>query len=117
MGHNWKPCWTIAMTDVITDEDELEEDIYPVVPAEIDGSWERLGYDVADVNLTTGLSDGVLEPDTAERLRSQWQDHLNQYHLFENPNKALEYIGVANERVPSHVPFYVYGLYLVARHD
>jgi hypothetical protein len=52
-----------------------------------------------------------MEPDEAAKLRHVWHDYLNEYHLFTEPQKAFDYIPVANLRYPSHMPYYVYALY------
>ena len=112
-GSIWKPCWIIAITEILEENEEPEPRYLPLVPPDVDETWTFLGYDVADADLYTGLSDGILDSDQSNQLRSVWQIHLNQYHLFEELSRATEYVEIANQRVPSHAPFYVYGLYLV----
>ena len=75
--------------------------------------WERLGYDVADSSLISGLSNcGYTAQEVAE-LRPTWSGRLNDHHLFEDVQPAFEFSQLTNRRVPEHAPFYVYGLYVV----
>jgi hypothetical protein len=113
-GNVWKPCYIVAvvelMSDELDDEDEGGE-FEPISPAVVDTRWKLFGYDVADYELYSGLLNGVMSQDEATRLRRDWKDHLNDYHLFLEPQKVFEYIAVANVRYPSHAPYYVYALY------
>lgn len=113
-GNIWKPCYLIAVVEIIGDELNIGEEAEvsePISPKVIDSQWQLLGYDVADYELCTGLFDGVISPSEAPQLRSEWQKYLNEYHLFTEPQKAFDYITVANQRYPSHMPYYVYALY------
>ena len=73
-----------------------------------------LGYDVADDSLTSGLSNCGYLPDERAALRGTWSDRLNHHHLFPEPQDALEFCAVTDNRVPEHAPFFVYGLYLLS---
>jgi hypothetical protein len=78
-----------------------------------DAQWERLGYDVADSSLISGLSNCGYTPQEAGVLRPAWSRRLNKHHLFEEMQPASEFSQLTNRRVPEHAPFYVYGLYVV----
>lgn len=81
------------------------------VPGTPQPGWELLGYDVADGFLLSGLSDCGWE--TGEiRPPAAWSGaHLNEHHLFHEPDMAFEYVEAVNIRVPEHAPFFVYSLY------
>lgn len=109
---DWKPCAIIAIEEVfIEDEDECESVI--IDPNAIDNNWKILGYDVADYELYTGLSDPAIDSKLSNQIRREWINKLNEYHLFLEPEIAFDYINFANIRNPTHRPFTVYGLYLV----
>jgi hypothetical protein len=113
-GNVWKPCYLVAAVELLNDEldGENEEDgLEPISPDVVDSQWKLLGYDVADYELRSGLFNGVMSSEEAVRLRHDWNDHLNKYHLFIEPQKAFDYIAIANLRYPSHMPYYVYALY------
>jgi hypothetical protein len=82
-------------------------------PAECDPLWERCGFDVGDGSLVSGLSNCGYLPDEAASLRKRWRESLNKHHLFDVLLPAFRFRDLSNERVPSHAPFFVYGLYLV----
>lgn len=113
-GSTWKPCYIVAVAEVFSDDSDIEveeEETEPISPRVIDSQWQLLGYDVADYELYTGLFEGIMAPDEAAKLRRDWEIYLNEYHLFVEPQKAFDYIAVANQKYPSHMPYYVYALY------
>lgn len=113
-GNVWKPCYLVAVVELMSEESDIEneeEGPEPVSPDVVDNQWKLLGYDVADYELYSGLFNGVMSADEATQLQHDWKNHLNEYHLFIEPQKAFEYIAVANLRYPSHTPYYVYALY------
>jgi hypothetical protein len=117
-GAVWKPCYVIAVAEVLNDEDDEEDEnggLEPISPAVISDQWELLGYDVADYDLFSGLFGGRMDPAMAAKYRQDWADHLNENHLFSDPQKAFDYISVANVRKSDHRPFYVYALYGVEK--
>ena len=117
-GNAWKPCALVAVSEFIT-EDEIDEPVLsdPIVPDEIDPAWQFLGYDVADYELYTGLFEGEINSNEVQSLRNEWGQYLNEHHLFIDLQKAFDYISIANKRYPSHMPYGVYGLYLVEEHN
>jgi hypothetical protein len=88
-------------------------DLARTSPQRPDSQWRRLGYDVADGSLLSGLSNCGYRPEEAAPLRAQWAARLNDAHLFDDPNEAGRFCAVADARVPEHAPFFVYGLHLV----
>lgn len=84
-------------------------------PSSIDPSWRFLGYDISDEGLLSGLMNCGYPDDPAQKLalRSKWGAHLNANHLFENQGKAFMFKEYADDRVPEHAPFFVYGLWLI----
>ncbi len=118
-GDLWKACWLISVVEVFEDDGDIgdQESFDPITPQQVDSTWQLLGYDVADYELFTGLFEGEIDPNEAQNLRTEWANYLNEYHLFIEPQKAFEYINVANKRYPSHMPYGVYALYLVENHS
>lgn len=78
-------------------------------------SWTLLGYDVADLALTSGLMNCGYDGKQVEGLRTKWGPKLNASHLFSTADAAQAFARMTDKRVPEHAPFFVYGLYLVAR--
>jgi hypothetical protein len=93
----------------------LEEDERPPDgPGTIGPAFERhdlLGYDVADYDLLSGLTNCGYAPEEAASLAPVWAPLLNEWHLFGNPGDATAFAAVAEERVPEHAPFFAYGIY------
>jgi hypothetical protein len=83
----------------------------PIRPGAAAGRRDPLGYDVADYNLLSGLTNCGYKPDEAASLAPVWVPRLNQWHLFDNPGEATAYAAVMADRVPEHAPFYAYGIY------
>lgn len=112
-----QPCVMIAVSWVsrssFSDGGRFGPYLAPTSPAGIDPHWERLGYDVGDGSLVSGLSNCGYKPDEAQLLRAQWGPRLNESHLFDDPLHAFQFRDAADERVPEHAPFFVFGLYLI----
>jgi hypothetical protein len=112
-----KPCVTIAISwasrSRFSNEGRFGPYLAQTSPAEIDPYWERLGFDVGDGSLVSGLSNCGYLPEEAQLLRPQWVTRLNETHLFDDPLHAFQFRNAAEERVPEHAPFFVYGLYLM----
>ncbi len=80
----------------------------------VDNKWRRLGFDVGDSWMLSGLSNcGLEQGDDFEAIRGKWGSALNQFHLFESVEIAAEFAEFADVQVPKHAPFAVYGLWLV----
>ena len=72
---------------------------------------EFLGYDVADRDFVSGLSNCGLGSD--EDARTTFASKLNSYGLFDDANFANQLAEYSNPRAPGHEPFCVYALYQV----
>jgi hypothetical protein len=72
----------------------------------------RLGYDVSDRALLSGLTNCGYSTDAARELRPVWGPRLNRYHLFSQLADAVVFKALTDRRVPEHAPFFCYGLYL-----
>lgn len=84
-----------------------------VRPAVLDGTWFCLGYDVSDRWLLSALSNcgHVSEFENGDLLRDRWAPCLNEHHLFRTLSDADAFRLLANDDVPEHKPFYVYGIW------
>jgi hypothetical protein len=80
-------------------------------PAELDPHWERLGFDVGDGSLVSGLSNCGYKPDEAQLLRPKWGTRLDDSHLFDDPPDAFQFRDAADERVPEHAVLCVRALF------
>jgi hypothetical protein len=116
IDHRARPYAVIAVSilPVPLDPDSLRA-LPPPEPSTIDGAWSRLGYDVSDEALLSGLSNCAYGDGEIGALRAQWGPHLNDHHLFRDAARALEFRTITDERVPEHAPFFAYGLYEVRR--
>lgn len=82
----------------------------------VDGRWELLGYDVADLGGSiSGLMNCGFLPghEDVEALRAAWGPRLNSRHLFDEVTDAVAFKDFSNQRVPEHRPFFVNGLWLL----
>jgi hypothetical protein len=70
----------------------------------------RLGYDVADGAMLSGLSNCAYSPKEKARLSARWGDSLNQDGLFQAEDDAQRFALLTNTRVPEHAPFVVFEL-------
>ena len=78
-----------------------------------DPSWQLLGYDVADSDLISGLTNFAYGKDEVEDIGQKYIPHLNEYHLFTSAEPAAEFIPLAEERGGVHAPFFVFGIWLI----
>ena len=85
----------------------------PTNPLAPDPAWERLGLDVADGSLVSGLSECRYTDEEAPPARERWASALNSHHLFEDEGAAFEFAEFSDSRVPEHAPFFVFGVYVV----
>lgn len=86
----------------------------PVFPPAPSSEWQFLGYDVSDRYLLSGLSYCLSSrlPDFS-RLKGEWGVHLNEYHLFEDRRKAVDFRSMIDGLIDQHAPFSIYGLWRV----
>ena len=117
-----EPHWIIAATWHKTPFKERDDLPYvgphevPTQPSSRDPAWRFLGYDISDGS-TSGLSNCGYNADEMSRLRPIWEPLLNDHHLFDDLDRAVEYRALTDTRVPEHAPFFVIGLWLVATYD
>jgi len=92
--------------------DSLIQSDLPVAPED---TWTRIGIDVSDISLLSGLMNCGFDPmmENVDYLRSKWSPYLNKYHLFSDYHAALEFKEFSNERVKEHAPFYLFGIWLI----
>jgi hypothetical protein len=74
--------------------------------------WRRLGYDVADRWLTSGLMNCGYNAGEKQSLVSRFGRLLNDNHLFREASDATVFSTQCDTRVAEHAPFFVYGLWL-----
>ena len=77
------------------------------------GTWNLVGFDVADEGRISGLCNCKYEASEASQLDS-WKSKLNEHGLFSMLDEAISFVDVTKLRVKEHAPFYVYGLYTPA---
>lgn len=121
VGRSPETWWTVAFTvrlDLMRAEDlPLWQDGSPrlpaVTPPTVEPAWRRLGFDVADQWLLSGLANCGYDD-------AEWRDYparfgaaLNEHHLFARAEDADHFRSDADLRVSEHAPFFVIGLYLV----
>lgn len=88
-----------------------------VAPARLGKAWSRLGFDVGDAFLTSGLTNCGYTDTDRKKLGRRWKAQLNDYHLFNDAEDALEFAEMTEQRVPEHAPFFVYSLHVLRTHD
>lgn len=77
---------------------------------------KKLGYDVCDVTLLSGLLNCGYNPDDKENLAG-FALGLNEWHLFRESQLAEEFAVKSNARIAEHSPFGVFGVYALADID
>jgi hypothetical protein len=82
-----------------------------VLPVEFPNEWILLGYDIADQDMISGLSNCGYGAEEKYLLQQTWPARLNEYGLFMSLEHAVEFQKITERRVPEHAPFYVYGLF------
>ena len=70
-----------------------------------------LGYDVADASLLSGLMNCGYDEGERRDLAPAWQPRLNEHGLLTDPEAAMAFCRLTDERVPEHTPFGVFALY------
>ena len=103
------PHWTIALTVV----GELPGPRVETRPAEIDPAWQRLGYDVAEAGLLSGLSNCGFVGDEMAAYRARFSARLNSHNLFVETTDAKEFRADCERRVIEHAPFFAFGIYRI----
>jgi hypothetical protein len=91
-----------------------------VNPPSNNAAWQLVGFDVADVFLLSALSNCGFLPgyDDADALRKQWAPHLNEFHLFSQPETASAFRRASDVRLgDDHAPTFVYGIHILKLED
>lgn len=84
-------------------------------PSSIQNGWKLLGYDVADAWATSGLSNcGYSGEERIGEAQKLFGMFVNDFHLFDEIDRAREFVLYTNKRVREHAPFYVYGMWEVS---
>ena len=106
---------TLSLENSASESTRWQMDVPPTIPATSDGSWQFLGYDVADRWLLSGLSNCGFLPviDSVTDLRTQWNGKLNDHHLFDAPGDARAFQSLSNRRTAEHSPFFIFGIWWV----
>lgn len=76
-----------------------------------DAGWVRLGYDVADYWLYSGLMNCSFDDLEKNKLHHRFVNSFNKYGLFNLLNDADEFRVNLDLKVPDHSPFAVYGIW------
>lgn len=72
--------------------------------------WARLGFDVADQSLVSGLVNCGYDPTERDGLVAGWSGRLNGHGLLDALDAAIAFRDLADARVPEHAPFVVFEL-------
>lgn len=108
---------SIAIILLLRDKSLQSDEFWNTVldpPLSIDAlpkNWLFLGYDVADRDMISGLSNCGYDPNEKNLLQKTWSARLNEYGLLITLEDAVEFQKVSENRVPEHKPFYVYALW------
>ena len=111
------PHWTIAVgliADTLLNGERAiwDEIVLPTVPATVDDTWTFLGYDVADRFLSSGLTSYIhCEHADYAQLQSRFVRAINDAHLFDNLDTAVDFRDVCNRRVKSDAPFFIFSMF------
>lgn len=82
-----------------------------VLPSRCPSNWKFLGYDIADRDMISGLSNCGYTEDEKPLLQKIWMNKLNEYGLLNKKEDAMQFKNLSEQRVPDHKPFFVYGLF------
>jgi hypothetical protein len=107
------PVAVYLLRDEPTSTDELWNSVLGTPPPEsaCPPDWSHLGYDIADRDLVSGLSNCGYPASEREQLRHRWGSRINDHGLFDDLHDAQLFRGVSDRRVAEHSPFLVYSLY------
>jgi hypothetical protein len=76
-----------------------------------EGAGQLLGYDVADLAMTSGLTNCGYTQIEKSQIQQVWAMRLNRFHLFDSRDDADRFRALTDRRVPEHAPFLVFGVY------
>lgn len=111
--------WIVAVTvhlinDPSDEADRWKADVPATIPVLRAESWSLFGYDVSDRWLLSGLSNcGFLPGDGVQALREKWSGKLNDHHLFDRVENAMEFRELSDQRAVEHSPFFVFGIWSI----
>lgn len=107
--------FTLIALGVADETDRERSLLVPCRPSSVQPDWCRLGYDVADTGLTSGLSNAgfLAEVEDVDGLRSSFGSQLGENGLFASPDDADAFRVRCDERLPEHAPFLVHALFVV----
>ena len=83
-------------------------------PETIDENWEFLGYDIADSNYTSSLTNcGTYSNKNTPQKVKEMISQLNENNLFNSIETAMIFRDFSDKAVTEHSPFVIYGLYSI----
>lgn len=106
----------VALTAALRDTQTLREwhkiegDLLPVSWLRSNG-FERLGYDVADRWLYSGLMNCALNVAKQQALSLKFGNTLNAVGLFKFTQSATKFRLECDKLIPQHAPFFVFGIW------
>ncbi len=118
------PFWLIAAmwhTDLGFEKEAKQEGkfagpyVSSTTPEHPEASWRFLGFDITDGGFVSGLSNCGYDAAERDGLAAEWARDLNRNHLFDDLQRAFKFRALTNARVPEHAPFFVIGLWLIAK--
>ncbi len=68
---------------------------------------------MADRSLLSGLSNCGYTEEELPRFAASFARYLNDYHLFESLETAMDFKELTDRRAKEHAPFYIYGLWRI----
>lgn len=77
----------------------------------LEAGWSRLGYDVADYWLYSGLMNCSYSAKDKVNLAKRFANALNEYGLFNAVETAQEFCTDCETRIKEHAPFSIYGIW------
>lgn len=118
------PYWIIAVTGLIKYLDQKRDpNDWPhtckTTPSRINPTWQLLGYDINTCWNECCLT-GTLFSENEEKLKAlseSWRPYLNEFHLFTEINKAIEYKEFIDEVEKNESPHGVFGIWLVKKFE
>jgi hypothetical protein len=78
----------------------------PCEPSRVD--WARLGFDVADIDYTSGLSNCGWLAEDEQSWKERWLPFMNEHGLLADLGAATDLRAAMDDRAPEHAPFFVY---------
>jgi hypothetical protein len=89
--------------------------VSPTTPEHPEALWRFLGFDITDGGFVSGLSNCGYDGAERDGLAAEWAQDLNRNHLFDDLQRAFKFRALTNARVPEHAPFFVIGLWSIAK--